>query len=296
MIRNAYVRANQMSFTALSVVSPVLASRLLYRKTTGKRLDLRNPEDFNEKLQWLKLFWQNPLVVKCADKYEVRNYVKDCGCDEILNHLYGIYNDPFEIDWESLPNKFAIKCTHGCGFNIICDDKESLDKDETYKQLNQWLKIRYDRRALEVHYAKIKPRIICERYIETEAGLLPNDYKVYCFNGKPKLVLVCSDRSNNLRLNFADLNWQRMNIGTEKFSRGELPAKPDCFNAMVDYAEKLAAPFPFVRVDFYDYKGKPLFGEMTYTPAGCMALYYNETGLQCLGDMLQLPEKYREHA
>lgn len=138
----------------------------------------------------------------------------------------------------------------------------------------------------------MRPRIICERYIETDAGLLPNDYKVYCFNGKPNLVLVCTDRSSDLKLNFVNLNWQRLNIGTEKYSRGELPPKPACFDAMIHCAEKLAAPFPFVRVDYYDCNGTPLFGEMTFTPAGCAAMYYNETGLRLLGEMIQLPEKY----
>lgn len=293
LIRNAYLKANKWYFAALYATSPVLASKYLYRGATGKKLNLRHPQDFNEKLQWLKLYWRNPLVAKCTDKYEVREYAATCGCKEILNQLYGAYEHPSEINWGKLPNRFALKCTHGCGCNIICDDKDKLDKDQTLAQLNEWLKRRYDRIAAEIHYAQIKPRIICEQYLETNAGFLPNDYKVYCFNGKPELVLVCTDRSSDLKLTWVDLNWQRMNIGTENFWRAELPRKPDCLEAMIYYAKKLANPFPFVRVDFYDYNGRPMFGEMTFTPAACMARYYNETGLQRLGEMLQLPNKYK---
>jgi len=278
---------------AIYAISPVLASKYFYRRVTGKHLNLKRPHDLNEKLQWLKLYWQNPLVAKCTDKYEVREYALTCGCEEILNRLYGIYEHSSEIDWSKLPNNFALKCTHGCGYNIICDDKDRLDKDEALAKLNEWMKIRYDRLFVEIHYSQVKPRIICEQYLETNAGLLPNDYKVYCFNGKPELVLVCSDRASDLKLDFVDLNWQRMNIGAEKYSSGEVPKKPDCLDAMIYYAEKLAPPFPFVRIDFYDYNGKPILGEMTFTPAGCAATYYNETGLKRLGEMLQLPSRYR---
>jgi hypothetical protein len=292
-IRDVVLQMDKWYFTILCAISPVLSSKHLYHRIIGKKLDLRHPRDFNEKLQWLKLYWRNPLVVKCTDKYEVRDYVAGCGCENILNQLYGVYDHASEIDWDKLPHKFALKCTHGCKCNVICNDKGKLDKDRTLAQLREWLRIRYDRIALEVHYARIKPRIICEQYIETAAGLLPIDYKVYCFNGEPKLVLVCTDRGSDLKFTWMDLDWQRMDIGTERFRRAELPRKPDCLAAMIYYARKLASPFPFVRIDFYDFNGKPVFGEMTFTPAGCMITYHNEMGLQLLGEMLQLPSKYR---
>ena len=292
VLRSACSQAKQMGFDTLLYILPVLASKYRYRKVTGQKLDLKNPRNFNEKLQWLKLYWQNPLVVKCADKYGVREYAKDCGCEEILNQLYGVYEHPSEIDWGNLPDKFALKCTHGSGFNIICDDKKKLDKEQTLKQLNEWLKTRYGRQTAEIHYTYIRPRIVCEQYIETDAGLLPIDYKFFCFNGKPELVVVCSDRSSDVRFICANLDWQPMDILTKQCSSEKLPNKPDCLDAMIEYAAKLAQPFPFVRVDFYDFKGKPVLGELTFTPAACMSLYYNETGLQLLGDMLQLPRTY----
>lgn len=290
-VRNAYISSYRFAYKTLYNSSPVLASKVLYKKTTKKSLNLKKPLNFNEKLQWLKLYWQHPLVAQCADKYEMYEYVKSCGEEEILNELYSVYNHPSEINWDELPEKFALKCTHGCGYNIICDNKQELDKKEAQQKLNSWLKEKYGEIALELHYDKITPRIIAEKYIETDVGLLPNDYKIYCFDGKAQLVLVCSDRADELKLNFMDIDWNIMDIGVPSYTSEGIPEMPKCFNKMVEYAEKLSKPFPFVRVDFYDFNGKPVLGEMTFTPAGCMATYYNEKGLNLLGEMLVLPNE-----
>ncbi len=280
-------------FTPLLVkTSPVMATKIFHILATGKKLNLKEPKDFNEKLQWLKLYWQNPLVAKCADKFEIRDYAMGCGCGRILNPLYYVYEDVNEINWDSLPNKFALKATHGCGFNIICSDKTKIDKDQTIRQLNEWLRIDYSLLTAELQYSKIKPRIICEKYIETDEGILPYDYKVYCFNGKAKLILVCREREKKLKLDFLDLQWERMDIGADNYNQGIIPEKPECLEQLIKYAEKLAEPFPWVRVDFYISNGQPILGEMTFTPYGCMATYYNEYGLELLGNMLKLPEKY----
>lgn len=273
-------------------ISPEFASRILFTLSTKQKLDLKNPTTFNEKLMWLKLNWQNPLVVKCADKYEVRNYVYDNVSKDILPKLYGVYENVEDIEWDKFPNKFAIKCTHGCGFNIICDDKSKLDIDKAKENLNKWMKTRYVFEAIEIQYDKMKPRIICEEYIETEAGLLPNDYKIYCFNGEPKLTLVCTERSKEVKLDFMDIEWNKMDISPEGWESNNIPDKPNCYDEMLNIARELAKPFPFVRIDFYDFRGKPLLGEMTFTPAGCAARYYNEKGLEMLGDMINLPDKY----
>lgn len=290
-IKQVYKKWNERYFRYLYKISPVYASKYLYFVCTGKKLNLKNPQNFNEKLQWLKLYWQNPLIVKCADKYGIYEYVKSCGNEEILNELYGVYESTSEINWDKLPNKFALKCTHGCGYNVIANNKNELNQKEVFNKINKWLGESYGYRAAEIHYDKIEPRIIVERYIETDAGLMPNDYKIYCFNGKAKLALVCSDRGTKLKLNFVDLDWNRLDIGIPSFSSPEMPSKPSCFDQMIKYAENLSKPFPFVRVDFYDYNGKPILGEMTFTPAGCMATYYNDKGLKQLGDMLVLPHE-----
>lgn len=289
ILYDASISVSKAFLEILYAASPILASKYLYRRNMGKSLNLNNPQTFNEKLHWLKLYWKNPLITECTDKYAVRNYIRNCGCAEILNELYGMYEHVSEIEWGNLPDKFALKCTHGCGCNTICNDKAKLNKAETIKQLTKWLKTKYDRIAAEPHYAQIKPRIICEKYLETTAGLLPNDYKIYCFNGEPKIMLVCTERRNKLKLDFLNFDWERIDIASEEYNLGEIPPRPSCFNLMINYAKKLSRPFPFVRVDFYDYNSRPIFGEMTFTPAACNATYYNAYGQKMLGSMLRLP-------
>lgn len=276
-------------YSILYLCSPVLATKYLYRRYTGKILDLKNPKGFNQKLQWLKLYWQNPLIVQCADKYGVREYAIKCGYENILPELYGVYEKTSEINWDTLPDKFALKCTHGCGFNIICDDKNKLDKNQTFKQLDEWLKIRIDKLHAEIHYSKIKPRIICEQYLETDAGFLPIDYKILCFNGKPQILSVCKDRFSVLKVAYLDINWEIKNFGSKEYSILTNPEKPDCFDEMLKYAEVLSKPFPFVRIDFYVYKNKPVLGEMTFTPGACMGKGINKYAEQVLGNLLKLP-------
>lgn len=282
-----YIR-RKISF--LARISPNKASKYLYKKMFGRKLDLKDPKTFNEKLMYLKLneYNNNKLVINCSDKYAVREYVTDKKCGNILNKLYGVYSNANEINWKELPQKFVLKCTHGCGFNIICTDKEKLNKKETIKKLNKWRKKTFGYDTAETHYTKIKPKIICERYLETDAGMLPNDYKIYCFNGEPKLVLTCTERASKLKLNFLDLNWKELDIGTENYKSNTIPTKPNNFQEMIEYAKKLAEPFKFVRVDFYDYNGEVIFGELTFTPAGCCAQYYNDEGNKVLGNMLKI--------
>ncbi len=256
-------------------------------------MNLKNPADFNEKLMWLKLNWKNPLIVQCADKFEVRDYIIKCGFLDLLPDLYGVYEKPDDIEWDKLPEKFVLKCTNGCGCNIICHNKKELDINDALSMLGKWIKSRYVFEALELHYDKIIPRIICEEFIQTSDGLLPNDYKIYCFNGEPKITLVCTDRNTNLKLKFMDLNWNEMDIGNEAFLNKEVPRKPKWFNEMINVSRELSRPFPFVRIDFYDRDDKLIFGEMTFTPAGCAARYYNNNGLTMLGNMIKLPEKYK---
>jgi len=289
VIKSVYRKASHYFVKALIKTSPILATKYLHKRTTRKKLNLKNPVDFNEKLQWLKLYWQHPLVYRCADKYEVRSYIEEAGCPEILNDLYHVYNRVDEICWDVLPDSFVLKTTNSCGTNIICSNKSELNKEETISKLRKWMKIDYSYYAAELHYSKIIPRIVCEKYLNTEAGFLPNDYKIYCFNGFPKIILVATDRAVELRLFFVDLNWRKIDIGSNKYNLGEPPEKPECLGKMLSYAETLSKPFPFVRIDFYNVNNHPVFGEMTFTPAGNMAMYYNEYGLKFLGDMLTLP-------
>lgn len=274
---------------AINNISPVTAAQLLYFRRTGKYLNVNRPTDFNEKLQWLKVYWDDPLKTVCADKYQLHDYVSRQGCSTILNRLLAVYNSPDEIIWDELPEKFAIKCTHGCGYNIIIRNKHKLDLQAIRLQLSEWMREKFGRKSLEPHYDRIIPRIILEAYIETRSGRLPWDYKVFCFNGVAKLIEVCSERDLELRVDFFDLDWNKLSISLESLQREMPPERPDCLSEMLACAEKLARPFPFVRVDFYDNDGLPVLGELTFTPGSGMSTRLSDHGLRYLGDLLELP-------
>lgn len=269
----------------LTKISPTFSCKVLYLIRTKKWPNLKKPETFNEKTTWLKLnnYNNNRLVTKCADKYAIREYVNDNGCSNILNELYGVYNNFDEIDFDKLPNKFVIKCTHGCAYNIICSDKKDFNIEEARKKVNGWMKEKYGYATTELHYTKINPRIIIEKYLCDQNGKMPIDYKFYCFNGKVECILVCSEREDKLKLSYYDTSWNRLNYEKKEWSRSKKIKKPSNLDEMIKYAEKLSKNFPFVRVDFYDDNGIVIFGELTFTPACCCAPYYNEEGNRELG-------------
>lgn len=261
----------------LTRISPKLNTRVIYFFKFKKPIHLKDPKTLDEKIQYLKFhdYYNNPLVTQCADKYAVREYVEQCGCGEILNELYGVYDHVDEIPWETLPNQFVIKWNFGCGQNLICFDKSKLDIEDTKRKLNEWYKI-HDTFYLtysEMQYKGIPPKLICEKLIETEDGNLPIDYKFYCFDGKAECVLVCCDRDetgHSAKYYFFDRNWnlKRYNkAGKEAPENFTLP-KPQKIEQLFDYAEKLTKPFPFVRADFYLENSKATFGELTFTPCG----------------------------
>ena len=267
---------------------PKFNTKMLFLIRTHKWPNLKNPQTFNEKTTWLKLndYNNNDLVSKCADKYGVREYVKSKGCDEILNEFYGVYNDFDEIDFDKLPNEFVIKCTHGCAYNIIVDSKNKFDKNIARKKIRRWKKEKYGYATSELHYTKIEPKIIIEKYLCDKNGKMPIDYKFYCVNGKVECILVCSERDEKLKLSYYDLNWNRMPYEKRSWSSEKDIKKPKNLKKMVDYAERLSRYFPFVRVDLYNDNGKIIFGELTFTPACSCAPYYNEDGNKKLGELL----------
>ena len=168
----------------LTKISIKLSSKYLFLRSQKHKLNLKNPKDFNEKLMWLKIYNYNKnyLVWQCSDKYKVREYALSKGVNERnLPTILGTYSDAMEIDFSQLPNKFALKCSHGSGFNIICQDKTKIDENQVKKQLNKWLKTKYGYSTAEPHYTHVKPIIICEEFIENFEDEYPYDYKIYCF-------------------------------------------------------------------------------------------------------------------
>ena len=183
--------------STLTRISPRLNTEIVYFFKFKRPINLKNPKTLDEKIQWLKLntYLNNPLVKQCADKYKVRNYVKECGCEEILNELYGSYNTVDEIPWDKLPNSFVIKWNFGCGQNLIVKDKSKLIIEEAKQQLRNWYNLHntYYLYYSEMQYQGIPPKLICEKLIETEDGGLPVDYKLYCFNGKAGSKICCNN-------------------------------------------------------------------------------------------------------
>lgn len=270
-----------------TIISPKLGSYVIYFMKTGKILNLKNPKEFNEKLMYLKLnnYNYNELVWKCSDKYLMRDYCYSCGIPkENMTEIIKIYDNAIEINFDELPNKFAIKCTNGQGFNIICEDKSKLNYKKAIKKLDKWSKTKFGYESAELHYTHIKPRIICEKFIETIENEYPIDYKFYCFNGIPKIILVCINRKKGYKTEFFDMEWRRQYFRENESET--IIEKPKSFNEMVDIAKKISKEFPFVRIDLYEYNEKPVVGEMTFTPAACLGKYKKEASKR-LGDMME---------
>lgn len=279
--------------SAWTDISPKSYVKYEYKKRFGVYPDLNNPMNFNEKILWIIFNWQHPLIVQCADKYRMREYVEQKGLGSILPKLYGIWEDASKIDWDSLPEEFVIKCNHGCKMNIICENKALLDTDKATIQLDEWMHTNYGGKVYEPHYSHIKPIILAEEYIKNPGTRMPVDYKIYCFNGKPELVMACVERDMDVQFEWYDFDWNVIEIGAKKNQKKA--KRPASLPEMIKYAQTLCPDFPYVRVDFYERGGKPILGELTFTPYFGMAYYYSEEGCKWLGDKLNLPEKYQSH-
>ncbi len=170
MIFKIRVKIVHIFFSLLTLISPTLNSKFIYWRTFHRKLNLENPVTFNEKLMWLKLnkYMKDPLVIQCADKYGVRAYVEGCGGKEILNELIGVFDSVDDINWDSLPNQFVLKWNFGAGMNVICTDKQSMDKEEVFRQLRRWGKSKYWLIYSEMHYKYIERKIICEHLLASE--------------------------------------------------------------------------------------------------------------------------------
>lgn len=239
--------------------------------------DLKSPKRFTEKIQWYKIHYRNPLLLQCVDKYAVQKYVeKKMGGRTILNDLYQLCDTADKIDFTSLPDRFVIKTTDGGnGDNVlIVKDKKSLDIAKTIRKVNSWRNKKYYVVSREWAYKGAKKsQIIVERYLEdkgnAEGGL--NDYKFFCFSGKPYVCQIISDRFSEEHIDFYDMDWNRLvglvGLNPQATNSPKDWPKPKNFERMVEIARILSADFPFVRVDLYNIDGKIYFGELTFYPA-----------------------------
>ena len=254
----------------VKAVSKIAYVKYQYKYITHHKCNLKNPTRYTEKLQYLRLFVypKNQLVINCAGRALVRDYVKEKGFENTLIPIYGIFDRFEDIDFDKLPDQFVMKCTHACAFNFICYDKSKIDKEALRKKFNKWLKTNYGKKTVELHYAKIKPQIIIEKLLQ-EKGKLPIEYKIHVFNGKAKSMYVVTSRGIDIRYNNYYIDWTPFD-GSQfnGWKKTDYPLdKPSNWDDMVKMAETLAEPFPFVRVDLYDIDGKIYFSEMTFTPA-----------------------------
>lgn len=264
-----------------------------YEYRNNRALDFNNPIEFNQKIQWLKAFFHPPILHSLVDKYAVREYVKEKAGEKYLNEIIAIYKKISEINFDKLPEKFVIKVVNGCGANLIVPDKSKLNTTLAKFRLLKWVyKDQYRRTHKEWAYKGVKPRIMVEKFIKEAGKSSLNDYKFYCFNGKPKFVEVHLDRHNDHKSSFYDLDFKPLPFrDVEEFELINTHIDPPKhFQEMIEVAEKLADRLPFVRVDLYYVNEKIIFGEMTFYPGSGSVDFQPQEYNKILGDMLVLPK------
>ena len=269
--------------------------KLLYRLKLGRKLDLKNPKRFTEKLQWLKLYDRKPNYPKLVDKAEVKDYVADFIGDEYIIPTLGVWNQPEDIDWDNLPDRFILKTTHGGGGSgvVICNDKSQLDKKLAIDKLNRSMKQDIYATLREWPYKDIPHRVIAEQLLDKDSQYddIP-DYKFYCFNGIPKVVLIATNRFTDHNFNYYDMAFNKLNITSSAGHNAAIVFnKPSRFEEMKEIASKLSQGFAHIRVDLYYSNNKIYFGELTfYDSSGFDNLSSDSVDLEW-GNWINLPQK-----
>lgn len=287
-----YPRAayNRISVALAARIPDRLAIEWRYWRHIGRRLNLSNPQTFDEKLHWLNLYDQDPMRTRLADKYASREVVAARIGPDSLNELYGVWDRAQDVPFHDLPSSFVLKVSAGCGWNILCPDKAKLDVNDARARLDGWLRTNYYLRYRERPYRDMKPRIICERYLGDPAGEPPTDFKFFCFGGEPRFVQVDTDRYTRHARKMFDLSWRPAPfiIGRYPPCRTEIP-RPANLDRMIADAAILSAGFPFARVDFYSIDNRTLFGEMTWFPSAGYNFFRPGSWALKLGHMIRLP-------
>ncbi|WP_053975597.1 ATP-grasp fold amidoligase family protein [Mangrovimonas xylaniphaga] len=262
-----------------------------YKLKNNKELDLHNPKEFVEKLQWLKFNLYDESYGNFVDKYEVRKYVEEKVGKEYLIDLVDVYDNPETKDLQDMPEKFVLKGTHGSGYNIIVKDKSQVDWDKTKVELQGFLSKNYYHKYFERVYKDVQPRIVAEHYLDQLDSDNIIDYKFFCIHGKVECIWVKTFVDGKYRNCYYDLNWKKISpdTNTSNYLSKEVK-RPDNLEEMIEVAEKLSEEFVFIRVDLYSVKNKIYFGELTFFPWGGYKRLTVEHLNHKLGEKIKLPE------
>ena len=266
-----------------------------YKEKFGRDINLIEPKEFNEKLQWLKLYDRRDIYTTMIDKYEAKEFVGNIIGNEYIIKTLGIYDKFDEIDFSSLPNEFVMKTTHDSGGVIVCKNKQELNIKKARRMINKSLKTNYYNNFREYPYKNVKPRIIIEEYIEDETTKKLRDYKIYAFNGEADYLMLCVDRFiNNVKFLYFDRNWniiKEFSNDGMKYGDTIKVEKPKNLDKMFEFAKLLSKDIPFVRVDFYEANGKLYFGELTFFPSAGFDNTRTDEIRKYLDEKLILPTK-----
>lgn len=284
---------------AIGTISPMLITKILYKKTFGKSLNLKNPKSLNEIIHWMKFYGDISEWAVLSDKYKVREYIAENGYAETLIPLIGHWNRAVDIEWEKLPTKFVLKANNGCGDVLVCKDKNTLDKNKITEEFNKYLTSQFGITTGQTHYKKIKPCVVAEEMLDCTKQPVKSssliDYKFWCINGEPQAIFVCINRTKyNVEISVYDMNWvehPEYCLYTNHFLKcNQHIPKPRNFEQMVAMSRKLAKGHPQVRVDLYEVSNKIYFGELTFTSACGFMTYLTEDFLSQLGAQVILPK------
>lgn len=267
--------------------------QMMYWLHLGRKLNLKNPKTFNEKLQWLKLYNHKPEYTIMVDKVKAKEYVAKLIGEEHIIPTLGVWDDPDDIDFDALPDQFVLKCNHNSGTGMcICRDKSKLDIEKVKAELRKGLKENYYMRWREWPYKNVPRKILAEKFMVDESGTELKDYKIFCFNGEPRYCQVISDRNTDEKIDFYDMHWKRL-VGlvglNDKVHNSEyaIPC-PESFEDMKQMASLLAKSIPFSRIDFYEIKHQAYFGEITFFPATGFGNFNPREWNVKMGDMITL--------
>ena len=265
--------------------------KVYFEYYTGKKLNLANPQEFNEKIQWLKAYYRPAVLTQVVDKYAVREFVKERVGEEYLNTLYQVYYRVGDVDFDQLPEQFVIKGAHGYNFNLLVPDKSQLNRFKAKLKMRKWMsKNQYYRGGQEWAYKNVVPKLIAEKYLIEEGKPSISDYKYFFFNGVPKFIQVDLDRSVEHVRSYVDMNWEPLEFETIGIKKHLGPVEiPKNHEEMTRVATKLAEGFPFIRVDLYNLQGKIIFGELTIYPTDGRMEFYPDRYNKIIGDYMDLP-------